>query len=550
MTSSERLLPLLPLLVPFVGAALAWALPPVRVTSLVRRWICALTLTGACAALIVTRQPDGIVSLPALRELWLGQQAIEFSLDSTAFSFALLLHGTLAFAGISSLTRPMARSRATSLLVLAGATVAACHAANLPTLCLSWGLMDLALLGLEFIRAPEERTRHAVRRTAVSLISTLLLIGAAVFATSELEPARLPQLAQAPLARGLLVLAAILRLGSYPLPGNANRRWETYLTALCSGGSLWLRMASLSPPGSLGAGWLVPLGAGALLATGALAGLAPDLAAALPYMLLHGFAILIIAPALGPATGVAVAFMTVVNLTVCLVLLRVDAQVRPARPLRRWTRFPLMVALASLAGWPPTLGFASRWAFLKLCFTGGFRGVFVLGTVSSLLSSVPVWHRYQQVRREIVEKGLPDRRFWIAIVCAFVMAAVLAAVGFHPPLLTHIWPAGTAEPFPSLARLFAKDTRLLWPLLLSGILVPPLGSYLLAKMQAIARNGRSPGRAVGAVLELDWLYLGIQKGLGVSQSLAERALEMIEEPFSLVWTLVWGLAAALYLLGR
>ena len=81
------------------------------------------------------------------------------------------------------------------------------------------------------------------------------------------------------------------------------------------------------------------------------------------------------------------------------------------------------------------------------------------------------------------------------------------------------------------------------------VMVMSILSYFLAKVPTRAWAGPPRGSAVGAVLELDWLYLALENSLALLRSLWARAMGLLEEPFSLVWTLGWGLAIAFYLMG-
>ena len=545
------ILPLLPFLIPLIGACLVGVPLPGRAAFRVRRWLYVSILLGTCVLLIIAgvRGADTI-RLPFGSPLIEYSQALEFSFHTLALCFTLLLVGAFALVGISRLARPVRRLEAASLLILTGAGIGACSAANLLSLCLAWGLMDLALLILNIAGAPEESIPHAIRQAWGNLASTMILVVVTVLAAAQYGEGRFSEFTLAGVPRGLLVSAALLRLGVYPLPGNTKHRWEASLISLCAGGTLWLRIANPSSPALAMSGWLIPLGGWTLLGTGILAALSPDLATALPYMLLNGTVIIILGPLLNSVAGFPIAFLSAINLGLCLALVHMDGPVQSVRPFGAWAHSPLVIALASLVGWPLTLGFVARWSFLRLCWVTELPGLFLLGAISSLFASLPVWRRFRQLLHKDEQQRIAPRwDMWVALVSAFLIAALLIAIGLYPALLEHIWPRGTEFGLPSLKVLFSGNAELLGLLILGTALGPLLGGYALQRVLVNAPNRLSRVLdLLGALLAFDWVYTTVERILGRLGNLAEKVSLAVEESLYLGWTLVWSLALILYLI--
>lgn len=545
-------LPLFPFLLPLVGIVLTSILPSGGVFLRVRRWVNIAVLVATCILLLLTLTRQGQpVELPAWELYALRPVGLVFSADPLALELALLLCGSLTLVGISLVARGMERFEATTLFLLASG-IGVCLASNLLTLCLMWTLQSLALLILDIMRVPDESIPHTIRSALSNLISTTALVLVMVLVAAEQSEVPLADLALSGMPLKLVMLAAIARLSIYPLPGSLKRRWETYLASLCTGGYLWLRCISLSPEALPGAERLVPFGQVALLATALLAALSSDFGMALPYMLSNGLTIVFLAPLLNNVAGFPVVFMVLINLGLCLALIRVDVQVRFMPPIGRWARAPLLIGLASLAGWPLTLGFASHWAFLRLGWEVAPRGFILWTGVAYILAGVSVWQRLRQVMREVKEATIPRWAVAVAISCAALLAVCLVALGFHPALFGQRG-LGLFKEFglPTWGALFKGSAEMLIGLTLIAGIIPPLASWALQRLIGAMSGRLARGfDLIIAVLELDWLYASLERILTRLRGLAERALMAAEETFYLSWTLLWGLIIVLYLVGR
>lgn len=528
-------------------------MPSSRSLGHARRWFHILVLLGAGALLVTLGARESeTINLPFWGQLFEYGEGLEFSIDVLAINFALLLIGVLAVVSLSEAMRPMDRADTVISLLLAGSVIGTCMAANLLTLCLVWALTDLALLGLSLVRAPEESIPHALRNVLSNVFSTFVLVAAAVLVLVEHKTARLGGMSLSGAPLELLMAAALLRLSVYPLPGSFKRRWEAYLASLVTGGYLWLRIIGLTAGELPGLSWLVPVCGGTLIVTALLASLSSDFGTSLPYLLLNGTIIVVCAPLIDAQVGLGTAWITVANLGLCLALIRADVHVRPTKPLGRWARMPLVIALGSLAGWPLTAGFVAHWFFLKLCWTTGWRSFVLLGSVSFLLASVPTWNRLRQIRHESRERDGTSRvSVWIALGFVCLLAIALIGLGIAPSLMQRLWPrlSGVSQ-LPALPMLFGGGIKQISLLVLTVLIVPILGGYAFQRLWANAPRWLIRlADAVSTLLEMDWLYL-VLEGLSVrARFLINQLAITVEQALCLSWVLLWGLLIALFLLG-
>ena len=545
--------PLLPLAVPLIGAGVSWIVPSGPVFLRIRRWLCVLALVSTCVLLLAARahEPRQVaLSLAYPHSAY--HHTIQFRFTDLGVGFGFLLSGVLALAGISRLAYPMERSEAVSLLVGVLAGVWTTLAGNLLALCLGWTLMDLALLSGEVVRAPEENIPHAIRRALVNSLSSVALVVATVLVMTEHGQAHLSNLPLTGIAPKLLMLAALLRLGVYPLPGSLKRRWPAHVASLCTGGYLWLRLVSLCPGELAGFNWLVVLCGLGLLAGGLLAALSGNWVSAWRHVLLGEVAALVLAPLLDPAVGSAVAWIMAINAALCVVLVGIDGQVQSTAALGRWSRLPRGIGMASLRGWPLTLGFTAHWCFVRLCLVTGLRGLALLASLAYLFASVPMWRWLDDLRRPGVEDG--DGPGWsghLARAALSLGALFLVFHGIGLALSARVWPGLPGElQLDSLGVLYRGESKFLGVLALAATVGPLLGSYALHRLRVHIPDRWSRALDVGStLLELDWLYLAVERVVARLQRLVEQASAAVEGPFYLGWTLFWGIVFALYLMG-
>jgi len=577
------ILPLLPLLILLGGMILVWALPdkwnvtrdaqtmPDGQGSLrdalalpdkplfgqIKRWIYTLALGGTLASFLTLYGLHATeFSYQLWPSTWFPMEALVLAPDALSVILVVLFVGLLFVVSMSMLVRPMERFESVTMLCLVAVGLGTFVAANLLTLALLWAITDVVLLIMALVRAPPDSVARVTRAIFGSVMSAIALLGAAMLTILEGGQSGFAGLNLSVHAARLMMVAAGLRLGVYPLPGSLTRRWEVLLISVCTGGYLWLRLGSLTGGSLPGADWLVPLLGWLLMVIGLLAVLAQDLSSALPLVFGSGIASLVLAGLLGPGSGLLAALLITINLGVSLAMVLVDAQVRPIPPWGRNARLPLIVGLASAVGWPLTLGFSAHWILFKSCWSSGARIIILQASLGYLMVSVPIWQRFRQVLREIRSAGpLPRWQISIALAGASLGGLFLIGGGVVPGLWEWVWAhwRGLQEAGLQTAGLPAQlpgnRAVMVITLVATAAVVPFLGSYALQRLWGHRRPGRLSriGKTLEQLLELDWLYAEIQGLLGHLTALVEYLSIGIEEVFFLGWSLIWVLVIILYL---
>ena len=543
----------LPLILPLVGAFALWLLPSGGPLPWFRRraaaLLLALTTLLLSANLIVRASAEGAFWRP----LFSTGATIALTADPLGGGLALLCSLAVTIVCMATLARPLERYEAVGMLWMVGTVSGVALAGNLLTLCLAWVAMDLGLLFVDTMRAPEEGLPRAVRNALGGLLSSVTLLAGAVVALSQTGgESSLAALSLDGLPVSFLMAAALLRLGIYPLPGSLKRNWLAYLPSICAGSYLWLRAVTLSTGALPWQDWLLPLGGATLLVSGMLAFLAPDLATALPALLLNGLTLVMLAPLVDHAAGLGVGLAATASLVLSLAVLRADGQVRPIAPFGLWARVPLALALGSLVGWPGTVGFTAHWLFLRLCAQSGRRGLVFVAAASFLLVTVPLWSRLRNVMREVCHPTVPSPRLArLAMAMAALGALFIVVLGLTPTLFGLFWPGASGFVEPSALTMFSGTLVQFAAIVLMAIVFPAMGSYALQGLWESLPDRIGPWvDTLGALLEMDWLHAGIDYVLGRVGRVMARTLMAVEEGLYLGWALLWGLVLALYLVGR
>ena len=182
------------------------------------------------ALLLLGAQPlpaENIVSSWGPADLFAGP--LMFRIDASGWLMSLAVGVATLTIFLTGFARAGGRRlapRATTLLITAAA-LAAIFAADLVTLAVAWGLLDL-LYFVALVALSEGDERQAVLSLGFNATSTLLVVAAAIHATSTGAGLVFGQASFGPRATLLLALAAVFRLGLFPLhlslPIEANLR--------------------------------------------------------------------------------------------------------------------------------------------------------------------------------------------------------------------------------------------------------------------------------------------------------------------------------------
>jgi hypothetical protein len=257
---------------PLLGAAIV-----VTLNRLLPNWAGRLVALAAGAAALAA-----LWSLGGQAEQWLQGYWEPFTFLRTGpalrpdplglfVSISLAAFAAVGAMGIRGSQHPKTAWHGLNLLLLTGCLVMAL-AANLLTLALGSGLVDLALVAMVASAASGagQGQRVTWRLSVPGLISTLLLVAAAVRmdAQSGTQSWQAQQLLPEVLA--LLGAAGLLRMAVFPLypRGLQTPEQAASLLTLIGAGILLLARAQGLGPGMAGQTWFLALGAVALLAGG------------------------------------------------------------------------------------------------------------------------------------------------------------------------------------------------------------------------------------------------------------------------------------------
>ena len=437
-----------------------------------------------------------------------------------------------------STLKPLRNSMA---LLLVTVSIGALTGQTLYAVCLAWGVVDLAFMGLNLLNASSDDLPNTIREIGTNLASTCLLIAAATVSGGGTWST-----AEWGIARELALVAALLRLGVYLVPGSARQRWQGTLFALVLGGMLWLRLMGMAPGSVVSAQRVLTLGAWALVATAFIAARAPDLSRAMPYVVLHSSTIAIMASLSDPATGILIALASLVNAVFCLSLLELLPLLWPSDEMPQLGRWLVSVPLASLGGVPLTLGFVAHWGLLRICWLYGAWGPFGLVVLSYALVAAPLWRRGLSVWRAAPVSRPITPLTWAGIGGGILIAAVLVLAALYPPLMLAI--GARFWNLPTLGALLQGPVMVIVALLF-GSAAPIIAGLVLMHAEEIYAARLAPALdTLAALLEMHWFYETVDPLFKGGRRALEVAALAIDSSLYLGWTVAWSTIVMLYLI--
>ncbi len=571
MTDLVRFLPLVALSLPLAGA-LYLAFWPERAAAERSRWAVQFVCLGLSLMAFVAAGfgRTTLMQMPYWGEPFALGRSLAVTVDQLSLWFGVLLLASLLAVSAVQFQAPAAGESVVANLFVAGAGIAVLVSANMTTLCLTWVLLDGGLLWIDARRARRSSTGYAIRTMLLRILSIIALVSATLLVQAEQGDVPIPLAALKGPASVLLMTAALLHLGIYPLPGGLERTWRGYLVSAIAGGYLWLRVAGLSAEALPGESWLVPV-AGVVLAVSALlAATSGDEAPVPAYVTTHWLALLVLAPLLDVHAGVGLGCIVVANLALAVIPL-LAAEGLEARS-GGWWAFGRAVQLASVAGAPFTLGFLARWELLRITWDLGYAGLFFIAVGSFALASAPVWRQIAHFRtsREPAaadettppEGAMPPREpeaaaegrvaLWpSALFGTFLPALALVAAGSVPWLLQYRQSRLIGQVVLPLAE---GPAAIAWR---GGPLYAAVAALLSAAVGFLWSRHEAPGVSPSSVqtvlrtsLEMDWLYASAERTLAWAGSVLARGAAILERgSVSLGWILVWILAGLFFLTG-
>jgi hypothetical protein len=473
---------------------------------------------------------------------------------------ALLLLATAALASLASIAEtgllpadpqgPDMRvaGRAARMAALATALVFF-YAGDWPTMALAWVAGDLFML---YARLPG-RSQERVGRAETSWTLVPSLLGAVCLGLAALLA---PEEGAAPggLAAGLAVAAIVLRLLPYPLVAwplpYARRntllaRVFSYLVPALSSAHLCTQLA----PWAWGEGRATILAlwaAGALLVSAFKAWSAREPGTLIACTSLYGTALLLLASALNlPAATLRVVGAGVV-LSVCTLLVAWTQcpYLDTGDPRSWWRVAPVGIALLALCGAPLTVGLPVQAALYAGLLTEGrwlVLPLLVIAEAGVLGALLRVLLDVECVLPEL--EGLPaapHARPWqreVAYGAGVGLALGLLALGVAPGLLGAL----------GLGDWFRTLSLPAW----AALLLPVVGAALFYRDQErITAWMERWSPLVERVLDVRWLYQGIEQAVRVVSALVWNASLVIEGAGYMAWVTLFGLVVLLLVLSN
>lgn len=471
------------------------------------------------------------------RPLTLAGVPVSLRLDGLTWLYALMLAGLAVAVLLTGLTRAGGRRVATRgfTLLLLAAGLAAISSANLLTLCLSWTFLDIVFLGAIALTEDRERvSEHTTYALAANGTATLLVWAAALLGARDGASQYLYLFSFSTLQAALLAVAAVLRLGLYPL-----HLWLPSEFGLRPGLSAMLHLAPMAAGLSLlsqlvlGLRGNLPLhspladvAAAALLVGAVLAWGQEEPGRALSFLVLAQTGVAILA---GTWAGEGAALALVAEGLALLLsagALFLSQGYDRANP--GWS-LPGAVAGAALLGAPLTLGFVGRSWLYSALWQGGGWSLLLLSAVGQALLLVTVLRLLLRPAMSTTSLALVTQV--AAAVGLAGLVAPLVVFGLAPSQLANLL---GVTPL-SLLAILAKMPAAGW---VSWGLGLGLGGALWwrdDRMRAV-RSQLQP--RLNAVFGLRWFYRAVGGLIDLAGQGVRALALLLEGEGALLWVLV------------
>ena len=492
---------------------------------------------------------------------------LAYHVDGLAFLFAALM----ALVGLATVTPGLGRdgssegSSHATLLALLAAGFSFVFSANLITLCASWVIFDLAFLwalaasdrgGSRGTEGGRLTMRIVPRVLNLSCLACLSLLAAAVLPGDDGFSLRSSSISLP--VFGLILLAALMRVGLYPLhlwipigvEAKLPARALLHLVPVSAGLYLLARLSvwagdvlSLSKGGGLPYGQaLIVAGSLAFFIGALLAWIEADPGKTLSFIMISQVGYAVTSLAIAKPLTMVVVLASSLNLIICLGLLFLCLDKSELGSL--WVKAATGLAMASLAGVPLTLGFVGRWHLYHFLLTRGSLAFLAPSLLAETVLFAALFKMWSAISIRVFPPEFAYQRS--SAVGAALLAAPVLILGLHSPTLSHLLETVS---FPTLADLLRSTTIVQW----AALFLPLLGGYLLHSeafrryRQKIFDPVESFWLKLAAALRLEWLYgfLGQIAG-GVADAL-QIVGRVSEGSGYLGWIAVLGLLAFLFL---
>jgi len=561
----------MPLAAPFLPVAtllLGAALIPLANRAIGSRAVQAVGVSVSGIALLLT----GVLYL-AHPSVWTGQLwrpealfgvDLGYYADSLSVSLVLLLlFITLAVlvADLPGVSVGSKRSESMGMLFLTLAAASSLIlAADLVTLCLSWGLLDLAL----FVLAARSDSGHGrsgtpMRLLLINYLAGVALLGGLLVLQTRGEAFSFQAAPMPALVISLLMLAALMRLRLYPAflaqspisRGVLLARVLWHILPVAVGGYLLVRALGLAAMASLPGSEL-----GLLLASLSIA-LSPfglwfevDLERAAPYIVLNQVGYMALAAVIGVPYSPAIIGSQVVTVGFALVALFLGLGTWSSpmsRPYELASRCCVWVAIAALLGVPLTMGFVGRQLLYGSLMESRLAPLVLVGLLANSFMVPPL---LKLGSTGAPEQGAQDR-FQLARVAALTVTALpLVLFGLLPEL------AGRVLGIQSPSAVWPTPVELVYspgaisPAVLSVATVGSLAlGYLMYRYGSLMVDKAGDSlETLHAVAKIEWLYAGAGRAVELASTALVNVGGFFEGRRSAGWILAFATLLGLLLL--
>lgn len=548
-------LTILPIILP-LAAALANAFLPIRFCQTSWYRLARLALLIAVASLFVsvpafttgaftlTLSVAGLITLPPM--------ALLYTNTSLAVGLVYLCSQFLTTINDPLLGHP--HPRRTLELVTISCVLATCLAANITTLCFGWMAISVILVARRISLVVEEPAPLVYWDLMSHIGSVILVMVVAVLAIVQQRVNTFGDIAASPVLVTLLMFAALLRLGLFPLPNTQQMGWIDRMSALCTGAWLLLRVASVSTQSFPGWNWLIPAIAASSVVTALLANLMTSRQLCRSYMIASLVSAMVLAPLLVPVAGTGLAVLFLINLVLVTALLEQpgDRMTHLQARVFKWLK---IAAILTLMGLPFTLGFLCRWELQRLIAGSDQKITIILLTMSYSLITVYLWRQLAlELRAAVAQPRSVGSQIdpqiavnWVICSLGGLFVLIVLIVGFVPSSINALLP--TPLSLPGLAQSLAEDITTWIYLIATTLIIPLAGAFFLYYQRSLFNLSSPIFESLRWFAKLNWLYLILGKLLGWISRLGALILDGIESKYLLGWVLIWMIVIVAFLVG-
>jgi multicomponent Na+:H+ antiporter subunit A len=556
--------PLLPVVILLLGAIL---LPLMKRTARAQiRAGLAFFLTGSflLLSLFLYRDQPTTVTISVWRPAPHFGVELGYYVDSLSLLFASLI-GFIMLAAILSQSVFLTSDGENThpyggIFLVAAAGTSLIFAADLVTLYISWGFLDLGLLFLTgFLHRGKAASRTGLRILTVNYLAGLALLASLLLLERQgisfsLQSTLLPSM-----VISLTLFAALVRLGLYPalvaLPADVEMSLPTviawYVIPLSAGGYLLARVLTLASVTSLlGKEVVLFLGSLALVLSPFPLWFETNLRRTASYIVLNQVGYLALASAVAAPHSVVIASLQVISLTLALSLLflsQVASRDPMPHPYQLWAQGCTFAAVVTLVGTPLTAGFVSRWFLYQSLWETGLGPLILLGLLANSFLLAPLLKMFLERTPQASEQGKASP---LLLAGMSGLAIPLVILGLHPPLIGRLFRLQSTLPsLPSLPDLIYSTEPSLSLVMMAGTLLSlSLGYLMYLRGKIIVVRAGISLQTLQMVAEMEWLYRAVGWTVQRVILILEQLGGFFEERRSLSWILLFALLVSLLLL--